>query len=205
MPSGTLSQAVVHPNAKLSNELHELARILDLKVDFDSPEPAVFKVESAKEGWIQSTFAGAKAFQPDLGSACASEFEALIAPADAVSSEMLRDDIVVSTRSLLEVLFHLSQGVTVPLDHQSQGLVTLTVDETGAPFDWSEMMCDLFTVHACKKCPDHAAVAIKHRGYWFYIDERDQSSLSTYSLLVELFGIEVQAGGGGGFLYTLGI
>jgi hypothetical protein len=196
---------VVHPKAKLSGELQELAGLLDLEVDYDSPKPAVFELDSAKEGWIQSTFADATSFQADLGMACANEFEMLPAPLEVQESSLLRRDIVVSTRSLLEVMFYLSQGVNVPLEHQAQGLVTLTVDEGGAPFDWSEMMHDLFTIHACKKCPKHAAVAVEYRGYWFYIDERDQNSLSTYTLLVELFGIEVRAGGGGGFLYTLGI
>lgn len=196
---------VVHPKAKLTGELQELAGLLNLEVDYDSPRAAMFEVELAKEGWIQSTFSEAKSFQADLGFACATEIEMLPAPLELQGSSLLRDDIVVSTRSLLEVMFYLSQGVCVPLEHQAQGLVTLTVDEAGSPFDWSEMMHDLFTIRACKKCPEHAAVAVEYRGYWFYIDERDQNSLSTYTLLVELFGIQVQAGGGGGFLYTLGI
>jgi hypothetical protein len=196
---------VIHPKAKLSGELQELAGLLDLEVDYDSPKPAVFEVDSAKEGWIQSTFAEATSFQADLGITCANEFEMLPAPVEVQDGSLLRRDIVVSTRSLLEVMFYLSQGVNVPLEHQAQGLVTLTVDEGGTPFDWSEMMHDLFTIHACKKCPKHAAVAVEYRGHWFYIDDRDQNSLSTYTLLVELFGIEVRAGGGGGFLYTLGI
>ena len=53
--------------------------------------------------------------------------------------------------------------------------------------------------------PPRESIVAEYRGHWFYIDERDQNSLSTYTLLVELFGIEVRAGGGGGFLYTLGI
>lgn len=196
---------VVHPKAKLSGELREIAEILDLKVDYDSPKPAVFAVKSAKEGWIQSTFADATAFPAEFDLACTGEMDGLSMSMDGPDGSPLRDDIVVSTRSLLEVMFFLSQGVNVPLEHQAQGLVNVTVDEAGAAFDWNEMMGDLFVVRACAKCPKHAAVAVKYRDYWFYIDERDQDSLSTYTLLVELFGIEVRAGGGGGFLYTLGI
>ncbi|MDG2220471.1 MAG: hypothetical protein P8L85_03770 [Rubripirellula sp.] len=196
---------VIHPKAKLSGELQELAEILDLNVDYDSPKPAVYPVESAKEGWIQSTFADATGFQTALNIPCADEIGIAPIHLDDQVNEMLRDDIVVSTRSLLEVMYYLSHGVNVPAEHQSQGLVTLTTDQNGAAFDWSEMMHDLFTVRACKHYPQHASVAVQHRDYWFYIDERDQDSLSTYTLLVELFGIEVRAGGGGGFLYTLGI
>lgn len=196
---------IIHPKAKLSGELHELAEMLDLNVDFDSPKPAVVAVESAKEGWIQSTFADATEFTTTTDFAC--EDAAKIKPIhlDDQSDKLLRDDIVVSTRSLLEVMYYLSHGVIVPAEHQSLGLVTLTTDQNGAAFDWTEMMHDLFTIHGCKHCPKHAAVAVQYRDYWFYIDERDQDSLSTYTLLVELFGIEVRAGGGGGFLYTLGI
>ncbi len=50
-----------------------------------------------------------------------------------------------------------------------------------------------------------AAVSIPYKGYWYYIDDRDLNSQSTFTLLVELFGIEVRAGGGGGFLYTLNV
>lgn len=196
---------VIHPNAKRSTEMQEIAGLLDLEIDQDSPKPAVFEIHSGKGGWIQSTFANATTFPVNRGLACVDEFELLPAPFDTQEGSLLRKDVVVSTRSLLEVMFYLSQAVDIPLEHQAQGIVTITVDESGAPFDWNEMMQGLFAVHACEHRPSHAAVAVKHRDFWFYIDERDQASLSTYSLLVELFGIEVRAGGGGGFLYTLGI
>ena len=185
--------------------MRDVASILDLKVDYDSPKPAVFEVSSARQGWIHSTYGDAAAFEVNLGLACSDGNEMLPPPMEVQPSTLLREDVIVSTRSLLEVMFYLSQGVEVPLEHQAQGLVTLTVDEAGEAFDWSEMMHDIFAVQACKKCPKHAAVAVQYRDFWFYIDERDQSSLSTFTLLIELFGIEVQAGGGGGFLYTLGI
>ena len=196
---------IIHPRAKVSSEMQEIARLLDLEVDYDSPKHAIFEVESGKEGWIQSTFANATSFQVDPEMACVDEADLPAGLSGVHDGTPLRTDIVVSTRSLLEVMFYLSQGVGVPLEHQAQGLVTLTVDEAGEAFDWSEMMHDLFTIRACKSCPKHAAVAVRYRDYWFYIDERDQDSLSTFTLLIELFGIEVQAGGGGGFLYTLGI
>ena len=46
----------------------------------------------------------------------------------------------------------------------------------------------LFTVHACKghKPPATAYLAINYRGYWYYIDDRDQASKSTLALMHQL-------------------
>jgi hypothetical protein len=196
---------VVHPRAKFSTEMREIAELLDLKVDYESSKPALYEVVSAREGWIQSTFENAPDTPVELIAPQGESEGVLPAPSDELDLSPLRDDVVISTRSLLEVMFYLSHGINVPLEHQACGLVTLTVDESGEAFDWNEMFCDLFTVRACDQCPKHAAVAVQYRDHWFYIDERDKTSLATFSLLVELFGIEVQAGGGGGFLYTIGI
>jgi hypothetical protein len=167
---------IIHPDAKCSQELAEITELLGLHIDYNSPQPAMYVVKSAKAGWIQ--------------------------PSNAAEH---RNDIVVSTRSLLEVMFYLSQGIEIPLQHQTMGLVTLTVDHDGTLFDWTQMTGDLFRVMSCKKCPKHAAVAVPYKGYWFYIDDSDLNSQSTFMLLVELFGIEVRAGGGDGFLYTLNV
>jgi hypothetical protein len=43
------------------------------------------------------------------------------------------------------------------------------------------------------------------RGHWFYIDDRDLNAQSTITLLVELSGIEVHAGGGGGLLFAASV
>ena len=89
--------------------------------------------------------------------------------------------------------------------HLSNVWGPLTVDENGCPFDWKEMTGDLLRVCCDKHRPKHAAVTVPYKGYWFYIDDRDLNSQSTFTLLVELFGIEVRVGCGGGFLYTLNV
>ena len=46
----------------------------------------------------------------------------------------------------------------------------------------------LFTVHACAahKPPKTAYVAVRHRGYWYYIDDRDQASKATLALVLQI-------------------
>ncbi len=97
-------------------------------------------------------------------------------------------------RSLLGVMYYLANGIHVPPEHEAGHLVTVTVDESGAPFDWALLTGGLLSVHACKTRPESASVAVNYRGYWFYIDDRDLESKSTFSLLRQLF--ELQAGGG---------
>ena len=44
------------------------------------------------------------------------------------------------------------------------------------------------------RLPD-AAVAVKYDGDWFYIEETDLDSKSTFNLLLELFKLQIRAGG----------
>jgi len=105
-----------------------------------------------------------------------------------------REKLSMETRSLMGILFYLSQGVEVPASHQEAGLVTVTRDTDGATFDWSQVTGDLLQIHSQRMAPRHAAVAIRYRGHWFYIDQTDLSSKSTFALLGQLFAL--QAGGG---------
>jgi hypothetical protein len=99
-------------------------------------------------------------------------------------------------RSLMGAMFYLSHAICVPAEHLGSGLVVLTEDEIGSPFNWSELTGDLLCVNTSKQKPDCAAVTVKYRGHWFYIDDRDHSSKATFALLMQLF--ELRAGGGAG-------
>jgi hypothetical protein len=103
------------------------------------------------------------------------------------------DQLIVGTRSLMGTLYFLSNAVEVPDDHGERGLVTTTLDEAGQPFDWTRVTGDLLRVHSQTWPPVGAAVAVQHRGHWFYIDDTDLNSKSTFALLSQLFAL--QAGG----------
>jgi hypothetical protein len=71
-------------------------------------------------------------------------------------------------------------------------------------FDWRQVTDGLFTVKAVcqKKRPACAAVAVFLRGYWFYIDDTDHATKSTFNLLrparrLDLGATAVERRGGG--------
>jgi hypothetical protein len=97
-----------------------------------------------------------------------------------------RTDLEISTRSTAQVWYYLANGVEVPPEHLAAGVAMAAVGPDGAPFDNRAVTDGLFTVHACAghKPPSTAYVTVKHRGYWYYIDDRDQASKATLALVL---------------------
>jgi hypothetical protein len=120
-------------------------------------------------------------------------------PADGVSS------LDLETRSMLQALYFVSHGVDVPAEHLTNGSARQTLDESGNVFDWSRITAGLFSVHhrAGGERPPAARVAVPYRGYWFYIDEADHDTKSTFSLLVELSRLELNGKTGPAPVLTL--
>jgi hypothetical protein len=109
----------------------------------------------------------------------------------------------IEPRSLMGAMFYLSHAICVPLEHQMAGLVVITTDEFGNPFEWVSISGDLLSVKSSKHKPACASVAVKYRGYWFYIDDRDHSSKATFGLLMQLFELRASGGTGQGPVLTL--
>jgi hypothetical protein len=105
-----------------------------------------------------------------------------------------RYELEIEPRSLMGTLHYLSHAIQVPPSHLEAGLVTVTMNDSGEIFDWSLLTGDLLAINCCPRKPKCASVAVKYRGVWFYIDDRDQNSKATFALLMQLF--ELQAGGG---------
>jgi hypothetical protein len=97
-----------------------------------------------------------------------------------------REEIVVSTRSVEQILHFVSGGVDVPPGHVEKGLA----EPAGCAGP-----TDLIRVRVSKMRPCHAAVAVRHRGHWFYIDDADRTSKETFELLLELYNLETRGGG----------
>jgi hypothetical protein len=91
-------------------------------------------------------------------------------------------------RSTAQVYYYLANGVEVPPEHVNCGLVSVPVDAEGRPFDAREITRGLFEVRVAKghKPPPCAYVAVRYRGYWYYIDDRDQASKTAFGLVLQL-------------------
>ena len=106
-------------------------------------------------------------------------------------------------RSLLGILYFLSSAVEPPPEDIATGRVTLTRDERGQAFDWSELSGRVLRIRSQAEPPDDAYVTIPYRGSWFYIADDDRSSKTTFSLLSFLFSLQSAAGKGKSPLLTL--
>ncbi|MEO8605623.1 MAG: hypothetical protein ABI629_23850 [bacterium] len=112
-------------------------------------------------------------------------------------------EVGVRCRSLLGVLYFLSQSVEPPAPHLQAGLLTVTEDDEGRPFDWSKVTGKVMTIHSQEDRPENTYVAVRHRGWWFYIADDDQSSKATFSLLTFLFSLQAATGKGESPILTL--
>jgi len=107
----------------------------------------------------------------------------------------------ITPRSTAQVFFYLANGIEVPPEHVAAGLAPLPVAPDGTPFDMRAVTDGLFLVHTSKghKPPPTAYTAVKYRGYWYYIDDRDQVSKTTFALVLQLarvdFGTQEPTGG----------
>lgn len=114
------------------------------------------------------------------------------------------DVLDLETRSLLQVLYFVSKGLDVPVEHMERGFVQATTDETGQPFDWRKITSNLFHVYSASgDRPLSAHVAVKYLDYWFYIDKADQDTMATFSLLMQLARLETNGKTGLGPALTL--
>ena len=102
------------------------------------------------------------------------------------------------------MFFYLANGIEVPPEHLAAGLVSLPEAPDGTAFDTRAVTAGLFEVHSCKgrKPPPTAYAAVNYRGYWYYIDDRDQASKITFALVLQLVRMDFasQEPTGGPFL-----
>lgn len=113
---------------------------------------------------------------------------------DAPSFPRSAAHLVVSGRSILGVLTFLAQHVDVPDEHVRRGLVRVTLGPDGRRFDWHELSGGLFHIRNSPEEPTDAFLRVHYRGHWFYIDDTDIESKSTYTLLAELFSLQAANG-----------
>jgi len=100
------------------------------------------------------------------------------------------DQIRVVTRSLLGILFYLSQAVEAPEQDMKSGKVTRTLKSSGEVFDWRELTGEILRIRSKSNRPKNATLMVFYRDAWFYIDDSDLKSKSTFALLSQIFSLQ---------------
>ncbi len=105
-----------------------------------------------------------------------------------------RKHILVTPRSLRQIMYFLSKGVDLPCDHVEEGIVRVTQAGDGQCFNWKPAV-GCFAVRCAEDKPKDAAIAIPYRDYWFYIEDCDTNSKRTMLLLDQIIEAQIEVGG----------
>lgn len=99
-------------------------------------------------------------------------------------------EIAILTRSVLQVMIDLSSHIDVPAADASEGRVYVPLRTA----EQRQMFPPLLTVrNGATSPPEDAYAAVRYRGQWFWIDDRDQQSKRTLSFLMLLFSLTESA------------
>jgi hypothetical protein len=100
------------------------------------------------------------------------------------------DEVALTSRSLLGVLKFLSHSVEPPPAHIAQGRLAMTRTPEGDLFDWNEVTGPLLQIRSSPTRPTSAFASVHYRGFWFYIDDAEIRSKTTFGLLTYLFSLQ---------------
>ena len=93
--------------------------------------------------------------------------------------------VAITTRSTGEMIQILRAAVQVPEEHSNAGLVVKypPLGPVGKKLH----------IYSSKDRPTQAILSVKHRGYWFYIDDSDLRTKYFYNIVRTLWGLSMAA------------
>jgi hypothetical protein len=91
--------------------------------------------------------------------------------------------VAITTRSTLDLIEILRAAIEIPQEHAGMGL-TLNYPPVG-------MAGKDIRIRASTDKPKNAYLAVKHRGYWFYIDESDQHTKFFFRIMRLFWSVSI--------------
>ena len=110
----------------------------------------------------------------------------------------------VRTRSVLGALYTLSHSVKAPGAHENAGWVTNSRAASPTTGSWQDFLGGQFQIESSNEEPGQAFVKINYRGHWFWIDDSDLDSKTTFNLMLFLLSLQSAASDGATPLLTIG-
>jgi hypothetical protein len=111
------------------------------------------------------------------------------------------DEISIQTRSVMAMMEFMARGVQVPREHLEQGRVV----DYGLQDSEGKVAEGLipFRMRSSKQRPENVFAAVRHQGYWYYIDHSDITSKRALSLIIILFRLSAPTPAGAAPILTL--
>jgi hypothetical protein len=109
-----------------------------------------------------------------------------------------RGQIVVQTRSMMEVLATLGSRVLVPRDHVAAGRTLATVEDPAGVAPVAQVR-----IFSSMLPPQTAFTSVRYADHWFWIDDEDYSSKRAFAFLLLLSALVESAGDGRAPLVTI--
>ena len=107
------------------------------------------------------------------------------------------DSIRIRMRSFYGVMNFLAHAVQIPPEDEAAGRSLMQPPGEGELAEHVMLyLSKILHIHESSKPPKDAFVAVRHRGKWFYIDDREVMSKRSFSMAVELMNLEISGGGG---------
>jgi hypothetical protein len=96
------------------------------------------------------------------------------------------DGVAISTRSTFDLIEILRASIELPQEHADAG-IAINYPKLG-------IVGKNLRIYSSKEKPKRAALAVKHRGYWFYISEADMRTKLYYLMMRTLWSVSIAAG-----------
>lgn len=113
------------------------------------------------------------------------------------------ESLLAQTRTVLGALYALSHVIDTPQSHQTEGLTTISQAARADTPDWETFTSGLFRVRSGVSAPESAAVQVYYRDHWFWIEDSDLDSKTTFSLMLFLLALQSAASDGVSPLLTI--
>jgi len=97
------------------------------------------------------------------------------------------DAVDLETPSAMEIIQAAGLGVQVPGEHLTEGIARPA----------ATIVSPFIIIHSSADRPTHAAVAVMHQGWWFFVDARDARSKQAFIVLRTLIGLRLDEAASG--------
>lgn len=192
-----------HPDSVPSREIQKFARVVELLDDLDARGRLDLLAEPQPEGATPQYFLHiaadvletpeAQGLAQLLDLQPGQTYYRLAYPSIQTGKVSSRDTIYVRPRSVLGIMSFLSQWVDVPIHDRENGRMDGSPYETSQSLNGGKSPDFPFSIKSQSARPDQAAVAVRYRNNWFFIDDADLRSKGTFSLLTQIFALQASA------------